>query len=75
MGSIKKTVSDIIQLGPATVLGNIKTVKECPKCGSKLNTSSSMVQLYYCGKCGYHGPIALNPLDKQAAKVGKKRIS
>lgn len=49
------------QLGPMTILGYHKTVKECPKCGSKLNIHSTMAQLYFCPNCGYRGALALEP--------------
>lgn len=41
---------------------NIPTVKECPKCGNKLNQSlGQMEQIYACAKCGYQGSVVLNP--------------
>lgn len=67
----KGSVKDIIQLGPMTILGYHKTVKECPRCGSKLNIDAEMVQLYACPNCGYRGPIALNPIKKEKKIKGK----
>lgn len=61
----RKTYADISKLSPATIMGYHKTVKECPRCGSKLNVVSSMVQLYVCPNCGYKGSIALNPKEKK----------
>lgn len=49
--------------------GGYLTVKECPRCGSKLY--DQMISwggvapniIYICGKCGYRGIIALNPSE------------
>ena len=65
---IKETMKDTIQLGPLTLLGYNKTIRECPKCGSKLNQRADMSQLYACPKCGYRGPIGLNPEKKKAGR-------
>jgi len=52
-------------------LGTIPTQLECPKCGSKLKllAGGGAPQIYFCGKCGYRGPVGLEP---GFAKLGKK---
>lgn len=47
----------------------MKSQLGCPKCGNKLHqllypsgkTGGALPQLYVCRKCGYKGPIGLNP--------------
>ena len=56
-------------------MGTVPSQLECPKCGSKLKHLGAGVgfaQMYVCEKCGYRGPVGLEPgkikLDR------KKRI-
>ncbi|MFH0832550.1 MAG: hypothetical protein V1900_02420 [Candidatus Aenigmatarchaeota archaeon] len=42
----------------------VPTRYECPKCGSKLYQSFLFDQCYQCNKCGYRGPIGLEPEKK-----------
>jgi transposase-like protein len=65
VSGFRETVKNVIQLEPATILGYHKTAKKCPKCDSYLNIHAGMVQLYFCPKCGYSGPIGLNPKSKK----------
>jgi ribosomal protein S27AE len=49
-------------------IGYSLTEKECSKCGSKLYSylaDGGIGELYLCGKCGYSGPIGLNPKSKK----------
>ena len=49
-------------------VGYSLTKKECPRCGAKLYSyiaDSAMGQNYLCGKCGYLGPVGLNPASKE----------
>lgn len=47
------------------------TALECPKCNSKLRQfiwfGMAAPQLYFCPKCGYKGPIGLQP-EKEERK-------
>jgi ribosomal protein S27AE len=55
------------------VLGSYLTTKECPKCGAKLyHELLGGLTRYICGKCGYFGPVALEPLKSK--KKDKKKF-
>lgn len=56
------------------VIGSYLTAKECPKCGAKLyHEISGGLTRYICGKCGYFGPVALNPSDGK--NIDKKNFN
>jgi len=58
------------------VLGSYLTEKECPKCGAKLyHEILGGLTRYICGKCGYFGPVALDPLKKDSKKKFKKAVN
>jgi predicted RNA-binding Zn-ribbon protein involved in translation (DUF1610 family) len=66
MKSLKK-MSEEMRSSPA--MGAYITVQECPKCGAKLYHEMSVaLTIYSCKKCGYMGPVALNPLEKDSKK-------
>ena len=55
---------------------SMSTTLECPKCNSKLRQNldqeGPLTPFYVCRKCGYGGPIALQP--RKSAK-NKGRLS
>jgi DNA-directed RNA polymerase subunit RPC12/RpoP len=54
-------------------LGTIPSQMECIRCGAKLNllgVGAAAHQMYICTKCGYNGPIGLEP---GIVKIDKKR--
>ena len=50
---------------------SMPTALECPKCNSKLRQfiwfGMAAPQMYFCPKCGYRGPIGLQP-EKEEKK-------
>jgi DNA-directed RNA polymerase subunit RPC12/RpoP len=45
-------------------LGTIPSQLECPRCSSKLRllgVVAAIPQMYICEKCGYRGPVGLEP--------------
>lgn len=56
-------------------LGSYLTAKGCPKCGTKLyHDVASGLTLYSCKKCGYIGPVGINPLEKGSKKKFEKAV-
>jgi uncharacterized Zn finger protein (UPF0148 family) len=57
------------EIPPHPVIGSYLTEKECPKCGARLyHEITGGLTRYICGKCGYFGPVGLNPEDKNSKK-------
>jgi predicted RNA-binding Zn-ribbon protein involved in translation (DUF1610 family) len=53
-------------------IGTIPSQLECPKCSSKLKllgVVAAIPQMYLCEKCGYRGPVGLEP---GKIRLGKK---
>lgn len=64
----RKIHSNVLQTQPLTRISQ-PTNLECPKCGSKLNsTPGQFPPLYACPNCGYHGPVALEPEGKKSKR-------
>lgn len=58
-------------------LGTIPTQLQCMRCGGKLNLlivgsgkEGAAPQIYFCEKCGYRGPVGLEP---GLVKISKKK--
>ncbi len=55
-------------------MGTVPTQLECPRCESKLKHMGAGVafaQIYVCEKCGYRGPLGLEPGKIKLSKKAK----
>jgi ribosomal protein S27AE len=63
------------EIPPHPVVGSYLTAKECPRCGARLyHEITGGLTRYICGKCGYFGPVGLDPKDKNSGKKFRQAI-
>jgi len=54
-------------------IGLLPSQMECPRCGAKLKlwgVGAAVPQMYLCQKCGYRGPVGLEP---GRIRIGKRK--
>jgi hypothetical protein len=70
----RKTYARMVQFQPFTPISQPVNL-DCPKCGNKLRSTPGQIPpLYACLKCGYHGPIGLEPKGIKRNTVKKSKL-